>query len=536
MAGVWRVVHKPRVAVRMEPRASAEVAGSVRFGQVLRPVEAEGPWVRLLGDEAEGVPRGWVLSDGSSVGLGPLLERIDSRALRLAARSPLDGSVLCELELRADAPPPIVMVVCQRVAEASGLRPDAMLATRSAQAGRTERPEPSEVLPPGARLCDLGLEGGGDFHFFYEGELPRQRLGGAAEAARRRLEAGGGTWDDVRAAVAGGWQGDAAEALLAGLSRGSRRSCALLVGWSFAPELHGMVREGAGAPTALLFGWGGASLRQLEPPRLWWRQRGFSTLATTGCPRRLSEQVREVIGFLGHDGPVVVHAFSNTGLYMLQAFCQEWKGRIDGVVVDSAPGFLSTGFLRQVFNGCIRSLCQLHSVSISTEADKALVGIQPTYPLEEGDVLEFTDPDGSSGVGHAVIQPDGEVLGWLVHDQGEHSRVDRGAVEAALGGPVDGPLSMQQALKLKAFQVVPTSYPDFTDLFLNYGMPALFLYSTHDYLIKAKAIKDYIGTFTKAGQATSVCFERSGHVEHFAKHRERYTEELGRFVDGLRLS
>lgn len=467
MAGVWRVVHRPRVAVREEPRTSAGIARAVRFGQVLRPVEARGPWIRVLDDGAEGVPSGWVLSDGSSVGLGALLE-------------------------------------------ASSLRPDAVIATAGAQAGRAERPGPSEVLSPGARL------------------------GGAQEVARRRLESGDGTWDDVKAAVAGGWQSDAAEALLRALAQGSRGASGLLVSWSFAPDLHGMAREGAGAPTALLFGWGGASLGQLEPPRLWWRQRGFSTLATTGCPRQLGAQVREVIRFIDHDGPVVIHAFSNTGLYTLQAFCQLWRGRIDGVVVDSATGVFSN--LRQVFNGCIRSLCHLHSVTISAEANEALVGIQQAHPLQEGDALEFADPDGLSGLGPAVTQPDGEVAGWLVHDKGEPSCVDRGAVEAAMGVAVDGPLSMQQVVKLKAFQVAPTSYPDFTELFRNHGMPALFLYSRHDSLCKAKAIKDYIDTFTKEGQVTSVCFERSGHVEHFAQHKKRYTEELGRFVDALRLT
>lgn len=114
MAGVWRVVHRPRVAVREEPRTSAGIARAVRFGQVLRPVEARGPWIRVLDDGAEGVPSGWVLSDGSSVGLGALLE-------------------------------------------ASSLRPDAVIATAGAQAGRAERPGPSEVLSPGARLCDLGF-------------------------------------------------------------------------------------------------------------------------------------------------------------------------------------------------------------------------------------------------------------------------------------------------------------------------------------------------------------------------------------------
>lgn len=513
MAGVWRVVHRPRVAVREEPRTSAGIARAVRFGQVLRPVEARGPWIRVLDDGAEGVPSGWVLSDGSSVGLGALLERIDDRALHLAARSTRDGSVLCEL--------------------ASSLRPDAVIATAGAQAGRAERPGPSEVLSPGARLCDLGF---GDVVVvvFYAGELPKPRLGGAQEVARRRLESGDGTWDDVKAAVAGGWQSDAAEALLRALAQGSRGASGLLVSWSFAPDLHGMAREGAGAPTALLFGWGGASLGQLEPPRLWWRQRGFSTLATTGCPRQLGAQVREVIRFIDHDGPVVIHAFSNTGLYTLQAFCQLWRGRIDGVVVDSATGVFSN--LRQVFNGCIRSLCHLHSVTISAEANEALVGIQQAHPLQEGDALEFADPDGLSGLGPAVTQPDGEVAGWLVHDKGEPSCVDRGAVEAAMGVAVDGPLSMQQVVKLKAFQVAPTSYPDFTELFRNHGMPALFLYSRHDSLCKAKAIKDYIDTFTKEGQVTSVCFERSGHVEHFAQHKKRYTEELGRFVDALRLT
>mmetsp|Transcript_1628 Transcript_1628/g.2904 ORF Transcript_1628/g.2904 Transcript_1628/m.2904 type:complete len:334 (+) Transcript_1628:2-1003(+) len=74
---VWRVVHKPRIAVRAKPDAKSEVVGVLYAGdEVIMAGEQHGDWMRVseatqLADEPD---EAWVLVDGSSVGLGALLE------------------------------------------------------------------------------------------------------------------------------------------------------------------------------------------------------------------------------------------------------------------------------------------------------------------------------------------------------------------------------------------------------------------------------------------------------------------------------
>ncbi|CAJ1434076.1 unnamed protein product [Effrenium voratum] len=81
---LYRTLHKPRVAIRAEPRTSAEIAHVLAEGEV---AELRDGWVRLAEDEAwaRAIPAGFVLMDGAEVGslpetkpsLGKLIEPLD---------------------------------------------------------------------------------------------------------------------------------------------------------------------------------------------------------------------------------------------------------------------------------------------------------------------------------------------------------------------------------------------------------------------------------------------------------------------------
>ena len=94
----YRVVHRPRVAVRAEPSVKAAIVYALAAGEVFH-VEAElaSGWVKVAADEAwvHQIQEGYVLIDGAELGLGRLLERLPdeevdadtwpySRALRRA--------------------------------------------------------------------------------------------------------------------------------------------------------------------------------------------------------------------------------------------------------------------------------------------------------------------------------------------------------------------------------------------------------------------------------------------------------------------
>lgn len=77
----WRVVHSPKVAVRAKPRAQGEVVDVFNTGdEVVVTGERQGPWLRVHAsswrDPLSAPIEAWVLSDGTSVGLGVLLEPI----------------------------------------------------------------------------------------------------------------------------------------------------------------------------------------------------------------------------------------------------------------------------------------------------------------------------------------------------------------------------------------------------------------------------------------------------------------------------
>ena len=92
-AGVnqWRVVHSPRVVVRVARSIEAAMAGTRAHGEVLDVVELVDGWVKLAGAEQ------WMLVDGTSLGLGTLLEPLVPAEVSMSLRM-----------LRADTAEPLI--------------------------------------------------------------------------------------------------------------------------------------------------------------------------------------------------------------------------------------------------------------------------------------------------------------------------------------------------------------------------------------------------------------------------------------------
>lgn len=141
---MYRVVHAPRVAVRVSPSTTSEMAGTIRVGEELAVQQVRPPsgivasytraddmvcihcvagvaldryalcgrggsietgccgtqvckgWVQLAGR-----PAGWVLIDGDVVGLGQLLEEVSvpEETIRLRFCRPDNGELLHEAQI-----------------------------------------------------------------------------------------------------------------------------------------------------------------------------------------------------------------------------------------------------------------------------------------------------------------------------------------------------------------------------------------------------------------------------------------------------
>lgn len=340
--------------------------------------------------------------------------------------------------------------------------------------------------------------------------------------------------------MAGGWEKKAVLALVQSLVAGSRQASALLFAWGFSPTLGVViskeVKTSSTPRVVLLFGWGGSTPEQLEPLRQWWEDFGCSTVTVTRSTQDIDVQVATIISFIPEGASVLVHAFSNNGMYLLYDLQRSLEHHIHGIVVDSAPdNSLSIPLLRQVANGCVRALCALHGVVLDEAAEQALSSINVLTPLQEGDRLtwEYTGPCGSSS---AVLGSDGRRRGWLVAPNvGAH--LHREAFERDIGEMADRPLSAAEVAGLVEFQVIEVAFPDLDGMLRKFNgaqepkaPPVLFLYSHADTLIKARAVEEYMQSSAEKGQASAVCFEGSHHVRHFQKHRERYTAELDKFT------
>lgn len=150
--------------------------------------------------------------------------------------------------------------------------------------------------------------------------------------------------------------------MLQALADGHAQAADLLFYWGVAPDV-GLTKADAPKPGEmhiLILGWGGSTCSQLEVVQKWWQGRGFPTFTTTFCSKMIEKQLCDIKEFLPTGADVLIHAFSNNGMYLLQSLCRdpERSWRLAGVIVDSAPDVnISPTLMRQVVNGCIRALC-----------------------------------------------------------------------------------------------------------------------------------------------------------------------------------
>lgn len=156
----------------------------------------------------------------------------------------------------------------------------------------------------------------------------------------------------------------AISALLEALADGHAQAADLLFYWGVAPDLAANLADAPkpGEIHVLILGWGGSICSQLQPVQKWWQGQGFPTFTTTFCSKMIEKQLCDIKAFLPAGASVLIHAFSNNGVYLLQALCRdpERSWRLAGVILDSAPDVnLSPMLLRQVVNGCVRALCTM---------------------------------------------------------------------------------------------------------------------------------------------------------------------------------
>eukprot|EP00438_Fugacium_kawagutii_P010658 Skav207403 [mRNA] locus=scaffold646:53200:55058:+ [translate_table: standard] len=188
----------------------------------------------------------------------------------------------------------------------------------------------------------------------------------------------------------------AISALLEALADGHAQAADLLFYWGVAPDLAANLADAPkpGEIHVLILGWGGSTCSQLQPVQKWWQGQGFPTFTTTFCSKMIEKQLSDIKAFLPTGASVLIHAFSNNGVYLLQSLCRdpERSWRLAGVILDSAPDVnLSPMLLRQVVNGCVRALCLFNRVPIVARAEQVLTELNVLGPLRVGDCISFSE-------------------------------------------------------------------------------------------------------------------------------------------------
>jgi len=162
----YRVVHKPRVAVRKSPSVAADAIGVKKTGDSVRVTSVKDGWIEL--DPGDG--GGWILIDGKSVNLGMLMELVrHDLPLRLVVMNPLVlGEQKCELEVAEDW---TVLRTKQLCASKMGLRAASMIPARGKMG---ERVSEAASLKEDLTLHQAGFREGDEFAFIYLGNLEKE--------------------------------------------------------------------------------------------------------------------------------------------------------------------------------------------------------------------------------------------------------------------------------------------------------------------------------------------------------------------------
>ena len=168
----WTVVHRPRVAVRRSADVTAPMAGSKLHGEVVAASREAGGWIEL----SDG---GWMLVDGSCVGLGVLLERVPppNEALTLRFSHPDTGRPLHELATTMVA---TVGQTKSAVAAATGLRAGAMVLARGKQ-GQRISDSAENLFRDHETLWACGYVDGQEVGYMYMGEAASDLARGRAQ-------------------------------------------------------------------------------------------------------------------------------------------------------------------------------------------------------------------------------------------------------------------------------------------------------------------------------------------------------------------
>lgn len=123
----FKVVHKPRVAVRKQPSTDSSLAGTKVTGETIDAESVENGWIKL----PDGA--GFMLIDGQSVGLGLLLEAVPvpDTSITLNFARPDNGKHMLALTLPWNT---TIAKTKAAVAEATKLRVGSMVLARGKSA------------------------------------------------------------------------------------------------------------------------------------------------------------------------------------------------------------------------------------------------------------------------------------------------------------------------------------------------------------------------------------------------------------------
>eukprot|EP00439_Symbiodinium_sp_Y106_P083591 s694_g23.t2 len=330
----------------------------------------------------------------------------------------------------------------------------------------------------------------------------------------------GGKYRGKPEAAASGSEKQLITALLDALASGHDKAASLLFDWGVAPGLGAVAADAPqpGNVHVLILGWGGSSQAQLQPAQKWWQGKGYPTLATTFCPKELEKQIDAISAFLPSKCDVLVHVFSNNGVYLLQELLQQTREsrpwRLSGIILDSAPdACVSPMLMNMVVNGCIRALCKVHGVFIRERAEAALTAFNVIGPLRVGDRIQDQRPIPS------VVDPSGSARGYLANtDRGDAMSAE--VMRTVVADYAGKALETKDVEALRKFQVSKVEIGTISDFLLQEDVPVMFLYSSTDSLIKAAAVEDFMKRSTREGQMSSKKFAGSQHVCHFQKHAE----------------
>ena len=179
----WRVVHAPRVAVRESPGTNAKMLGSRAHGDTVCAEREENGWIKLgkasilcaccagnlpLRDLSADGTAGWMLIDGASVGLGPLLERlpVPSTSITLRFSRPDDGKALTDLQTHMSA---TIKEAKAAVAAVTGLRAEAMAFARG-RMGQRISDSAANLYGDDETLWSCGYMDGMEVGYMYMGD------------------------------------------------------------------------------------------------------------------------------------------------------------------------------------------------------------------------------------------------------------------------------------------------------------------------------------------------------------------------------